>query len=134
MTDNELSKLRALTDSATPGPWSAMPFDDCSRVYSGEPLKGRLVVISPYEYNPRDEEDAAFIAAARTAVPALIGEVERLRADLSRLTRNARNEADQYRAKSNNLRRLMLEAQKERDSLRREVKRLQPVEGTTNHE
>jgi len=67
MTDDALIRLRALCDAATPGPWDESglrsllrygrkhdgPWDECDGVIP-------------------DDTDAAFIAASRTALPALI--------------------------------------------------------------
>lgn len=75
-----LAALRALADAATPGPWSvyqtmhAEPkvVDSTGNWPSGEVAP---VSLSPENYG---RANAAFIAAARGAVPALLDEVERL--------------------------------------------------------
>lgn len=78
MTTKELDRLQALCDRATAGPWHT---EDV-----GEPPKRRWVVDAQYRcvaggtaggIGPR-AFDADFIAAARTALPALISEVRRL--------------------------------------------------------
>jgi len=71
MTDDELKAARALCDAATPGPWAV----------SNDPFSNMVVDtdgtwVADVGIAPRD---AAFIAAARALVPALIDEVERLR-------------------------------------------------------
>lgn len=63
MTEEEIKRLRALCDAATPRPWEANSFTDA----------GFMAL------------DAAFIAAARDAVPALLDEVVRLRSEVARL-------------------------------------------------
>ncbi|MFN7185996.1 MAG: hypothetical protein ACK5VE_06490 [Alphaproteobacteria bacterium] len=68
MTEQELADLDALAAAATPGPWEQID----SRAYSSG--TGLQVCLC----NETDA-DAAFIAAARTAVPALVAEVRRLR-------------------------------------------------------
>ncbi len=79
MKEDELQALRALCEKAHPGPWRLhgdgfvwAEFDKdkgaCSTVGSGEGIVGEM-----YE-----KDDAAFVAAARDAVPKLIAEVERL--------------------------------------------------------
>lgn len=59
----QLAAWRAVTAAATGGPWS------------------NRIGIGPCDYIVKAErsDDAAFIAASRTAVPALLDEVERLR-------------------------------------------------------
>lgn len=65
MTDEQLAAIRARANAATPGPWTS------------------------YEKNPTDEyyascfpADEEFIGHSRDDVPALLDEVERLRAAL----------------------------------------------------
>lgn len=60
MTNDELERLAKLADAATAGPWVTH-------------IDGHLRLM---------DETAAFIAAARTAVPELLAEVRRLRAAL----------------------------------------------------
>lgn len=85
MSDEELDRLERLADGATPGPW-----DDRHRGCL------RIPIIAPHPARDADwrliadvrsagrerEANAAFIAAARTAVPELIAEVRRLRAQI----------------------------------------------------
>lgn len=78
-----LARLRELADAATPGPWCT----DIWEIYQGteyqpgisewigETCRGRVEGLA------QDKADASFVAAAREAVPALLAEVERLRAD-----------------------------------------------------
>lgn len=76
MTKDELDELKKLCDEATPGPWDAkgirlLPDNEgCLNLPDGRDheLYGSLT-------------DMKFIAASRTALPKLIAEVERLRAD-----------------------------------------------------
>lgn len=82
MSPAEIAALRKLADAATPGPWAVE--DERGEVVTRHWQGETPVVCGP----PRargwdlDPEDAAFIAAARTAVPALLDEVERLRTAL----------------------------------------------------
>lgn len=100
ITDEQLAQLKALAEAATPGPWE----DDAEEggiVWgppgSGESLYGALrrgkhredkgsygpIAVTnddEYVHSNRWKEDSAFIAAARNLVPALISEIERLRA------------------------------------------------------
>jgi uncharacterized protein (DUF885 family) len=75
--------LRALADAATPGPWEVErdPYGDDDYPVSAN---GRYLCVSPDDgvRGGHSEADAAFIAAARDAVPALLDEVERLRKEL----------------------------------------------------
>lgn len=91
MTDAELAELERLCEVATPGPWeweagmftgaAGRPYNLQVRVASpwgeGE-LHPHVLLKTVNGWEPKDS-DAAFIAAARTAVPALIAEVRRLR-------------------------------------------------------
>lgn len=73
----DLDALEALANAAAPGPWVK---DDVAggscRVYNDHDF-----VI--YDEGGHGPGDAAFIAATRTAVPALIAEVRRLRKQLA---------------------------------------------------
>jgi hypothetical protein len=73
MTDAELTELEALCHAATPGPWECDIFG----------IPG-VATKAPNRYRSKhiDELNFAFIAAARTAVPALIAEVRKLREEL----------------------------------------------------
>ena len=74
MSDEELQAIKVRCDAATPGPWEVSEGGGvwvdatCWEGVSG----GRA-------------DDAAFIAAARTDIPALVVEVEQLRAKVSEL-------------------------------------------------
>lgn len=69
MTPERLAELRAIAAAATPGPWTT------SSAWSVRSGRDELVAATSY-YN--HEADAEFIAAARTAIPALLAEIERL--------------------------------------------------------
>lgn len=76
MTDQDLDRLEALANAATKGPWTL--------IGGGEYVTGVGVVVAPDDGGVTPE-DAEFIAHARTDVPALIAEVERLRAQIERV-------------------------------------------------
>lgn len=102
MTDAELLDLAQITDLATPGPWHVRFLDDDRAMnlvgISTEPETGmgerwpdfdhKTMIAATLVQQPRyvsvaDErwdENAAFIAEARTAVPRLLAEIARLRA------------------------------------------------------
>lgn len=78
LTDEQFREAGSLCEAATPGPWDAGLENVYAVQRAGEPGPVRATVarlVGP-------DADRAFIAAARTLVPALLDEVERLRADL----------------------------------------------------
>ena len=77
MTQQELDALKALADSATPGPWEEVATSGEWWITGPDIFQDAVMRIDDAELS---QVDAAFIAAARAAVPALIAEVERLRA------------------------------------------------------
>lgn len=105
MTDAEIAELRALDAAATPGPWSAMRAID-ERFYRdwsrSAPPNGRGYI---HQTTPTlsDEdqfaryEDAAFIAAARNALPRLLAMLDAERAEVARLREAARGLCDRRR-------------------------------------
>ena len=87
MNQDELDRLQGLCDGATAGPWG---FDiEYGRVYqdSGDGLILAIEIESI--------ADRAFIAAARTAMPALISEVRRLQERCEAAERDMRQVADE---------------------------------------
>jgi hypothetical protein len=80
ITDEQLAQWRALVDAATPGPWSEREDSEAPawRVIWSDDYSG-LDVARVVPWMTHVEFNAAFIAAAREAVPALLDEVERLR-------------------------------------------------------
>ncbi len=87
MTDDELTTLERLAEAASPGPWEVSNAHGlCVSRPHGPHVRMMVVDLAPEVYSPPwrgDPADAAFIAAARTALPALIAECRRLRDDLS---------------------------------------------------
>lgn len=87
ISDEELAAISARAAAATPAPWQAL--DNGSIVYAGDPQPvrwGTYVLASIGAHGRRSrkpsDEDAAFIAAARTDVPALLAEIDRLKRKL----------------------------------------------------
>ena len=84
MTSDELQAIKARCDAATPGPWNAVPRATEGYVdgFLGAEIEG-----------PPDAqrgqfarmEDAEFIAHAREDIPALVAEIEQLRAEIERV-------------------------------------------------
>lgn len=91
----DLAPIQARCDAATPGPWSA----DGHEIYQGTPddyTTHSLWIGETCNMDLPDRGDAngAFLANARRDVPALLAEVQLLRADNERIT----NERETYRA------------------------------------
>lgn len=74
MDEAELKRLRALVDAATEGPWWSQEHNDKHGEDADVMANGCCIT------SEMNTENARFIAAARTAVPALLDEVERLKA------------------------------------------------------
>lgn len=76
MTKDELQTLRGLCERAVSGPWHTQPDGaGMTEVYSDKLQRDGLDIGVAGDLR---EHDAAFIAAARTALPALIDRVEEL--------------------------------------------------------
>lgn len=89
----DLTAIRARAEAATPGPWRR----DGNHLAKIRGFDGDTVARIVYESNeegfgPQNEADATFIAHARTDIPALCAEVERLR-DLVRHQRGPLHDA-----------------------------------------
>ena len=99
MTRRELAELKALVEAATKGPWH-VGFDDGSGAEDRQlwivaweqqdalGLNSTIVSGNDGDGAPtgvRSPADAAFIAAAREAVPRLIKQVDRLEAGIAQL-------------------------------------------------
>lgn len=88
VTNEELDHWERLAAAATPGPWDPadLPLFASGAVWLealDEPPESGTT-------EGRARRDAAFVAAARTALPALVAEVRRLRMELNRAVRAAR--------------------------------------------
>lgn len=70
MTDEQLKEWQAVTDAASPGPWS----DDGEGIYSA--ATNEMIGDT---WGPDAYENAAFIIVARTAMPALLAEAAKVR-------------------------------------------------------
>lgn len=98
MTDARLAELERLASMATPPPWKWQDwyhYGDPDKGPNPQTLVGPLrppgeygpanVRIVSFEEPPENPADAAFIPAAREALPELLQEVRRLRAIATRL-------------------------------------------------
>lgn len=80
MTEEELERLEELCSRATPGPWKV-------RQEFGRSLTpyGDVFMLCAADLGEEASlNNAAFIVAARTALPALLAEVRRLQAELAK--------------------------------------------------
>lgn len=77
-TPDQLAEWEALCEGATPGPWNADNVCDDGSVHSPTGVVFRPTRSASDPNDARSVEDAEFAAAARTAVPVLLAEVERL--------------------------------------------------------
>jgi hypothetical protein len=86
MSDDELNAIEARANAATPGPWTQGEIAAGDLPYAGGCFAVEVfgATADPYAVlaECQHEADAAFIAAARTDIPALVAEVRRLRAVL----------------------------------------------------
>jgi hypothetical protein len=106
--DNELAELRALAEKATPGAWEAIADSDDPDEWwvtagprwftspAGRRQFGMERIIDLAEEN-FNQADAAFIAAARTAVPALLDQLAVQRAVNAGLVDARNRQADTIR-------------------------------------
>lgn len=81
----DLEPIKARAAAATPGDWECLPWEQAAggtdwNVWG--PKGSNQVKIDDLHGDFGSESDAQFIAHARTDIPALLAEVERLRADL----------------------------------------------------
>jgi len=85
-----LAEIKARAEAATPGPWE---FDYKSyyeiAVYDGD--ENRIGVCSLGNMLPEDQANGWFIQRARKDIPALVAEVERLRAALEKIEKAPRS-------------------------------------------
>jgi hypothetical protein len=90
LSDPEIDEIEARANAATDGPWCT----DSWEIYQGtEYVPGISMWIGETcrgsSTPEQDRADAAFVAAARTDVPALLAEVRRLRAQVAELEPDA---------------------------------------------
>jgi len=94
MTEDQLKEIEARAAKATKGPWDVPKLDDGGRA-NIVGSKGRAVFMTLCHGSTDCEDNAAFIAAARTDVPALVAVLREARASNAILVRavNAKNES-----------------------------------------
>lgn len=104
MTEDEVTRLRALCNAATPEPWLFSGFDARDREGKVVDVEGNTVLsLPPGVRSPGDDivfdgnvDDLHFAAAARTALPAALDEITRLRALVEAAFREGARKADPH--------------------------------------
>lgn len=97
MTPEELEAMRECVEATTEGPWEDRTDDLTDEVYVVHDREQVLFVAScGGKEDPRVSADAVFISTARTNVPRLLAEVERLRSVCDELTRAYNLAADRF--------------------------------------
>ena len=84
MTPPDRETLKALLAKATPGEWT---WDEQTRCVHADEHDGRIMFDRSIDCDEEDRADAAFIAAARNALPSLLADLDAKDAELERLTR-----------------------------------------------
>lgn len=101
----DLDAIRRRSDAATPGPWKAGT-DAHPETFPWELEISKKYPCVELDNNAQGAADAAFIAAARDDVPALLAEVGRLRAEAARLDQDVLaviDERDEYQKRADEL-------------------------------
>jgi hypothetical protein len=90
MTPDELAAIKEREAKAVPGPWSFRRIESSEYIIEGFDSEEYLAMVMP------ERELATFIANARTDIPALIAEVERLQAHVDATRQMLRIECAEY--------------------------------------
>lgn len=99
-TPLDLNALQAICDAATPGPWRAGSVEREKVFCPHDGIGPERVVATVNPYFPEAHiPDAALIAMAREAMPALIAELREARASLEKLPHHCGGEACQRRSR-----------------------------------
>ena len=85
MTAADLAAIRERAEKATPGPWEVPDFNDGAAVMDASRSVVTWKASDTHRSGPA-QANAAFIAAARSDIPALLVEVDRLAGELARVT------------------------------------------------
>lgn len=93
MTDAELDEIEARAAKATQGPWAVRKGYHRDTGLSVEFVCSRVLGVDLYSDEGSSACDDAFVTAARTDVPALVAEVRRLRAAMTKASRELKDEA-----------------------------------------
>lgn len=91
LTPERRAELKRLCEQATPGPWEVTD-ESCARCRKENTHEYAIYAIPQGNHDQFiRKEDADFIAAARTALPSLLEEVERLERERDRHAEHARS-------------------------------------------
>ena len=92
MTDEKLAEIKARCDAASPGPWVDAITDagDLIITVNGAGCMPFIYLGDMENTESDDHNNATFIAHARTDIPDLLAEVERLRADRDHARKQAK--------------------------------------------
>lgn len=82
MDQKYISEIKAREQAATPGPWVSVFDLKGFTIYDMSGEKGKIIAKLRNSKCKYKQPDAAFIAHARTDIPALLAEVERLTEEL----------------------------------------------------
>jgi hypothetical protein len=93
MTTDELRAIRERCEAATPGPWLHAERIRLACIYQDQGIEtfdciddvDSFVVFVGMAHSEQSRKDFDFIADARTDIPALLAEVERLQAEVALL-------------------------------------------------
>jgi hypothetical protein len=80
-TPLDLDAIRARAEAATPGPWLHGDEYEPGNLYEHEVLMSEDLPVIEMDSDVQGSANAAFVAHARTDVPDLLAEIERLRAE-----------------------------------------------------
>jgi hypothetical protein len=101
MSKLDLDAIEARCEAASPGPWTAKLGRTTDWIADGRcggisDANGEEIITTDSGVYGPEEADAAFIAAARTDVPALLAEVRRLRAVVDAFATAAEDEVTRF--------------------------------------
>lgn len=96
-----IAEIRAALEAATPEPWYRHE-RDLNYIYSGQ----KIVGLTQSDRTSSTLNDAILICLLRNHTPALLDEIERLRAELDRITNDRNNQLDRLRAAAGDAERL----------------------------
>lgn len=77
LSSKEIEAIRERVEKATDGPWIYVPISDRLEYFIGGEGGNEAIAVEVFT-----KEDATFIAHARTDIPKLLAEIERLRGKL----------------------------------------------------
>lgn len=133
LTPEALAEIRKRAEAATPGPWEPRDPDwwqledpDYADKTDGIQAAGRSIMGTCDGCPAGKYDDAVFIAHARTDIPALLAEVERLRAERDAYRKQSEDQAwEYYQIRYEVQDKAVKQADKERDEWRAKWERLE---------